>query len=44
MEVKKNRQTYQDHLLRRSRIPHDDQYLFGDSLVTIFVAELKDAM
>ena len=42
MEVKKTNKSIK--IICGSRIPCDDQYLFGDSLVTISVAELKGVM
>jgi len=42
MEVKKTDKRIK--IISRSIIPHDGQYLFGDSLVAIFVAGFEGAM
>jgi len=42
MEVKKTDKRIK--IINGSRIPRDDQYLFGDSLVAISVAGFKGAM
>jgi len=42
MEVKKTDKRIK--IISGSRIPRDDQYLFGDSLVAISVAGFKGAM
>jgi len=42
MEVKKTEKRIK--IINGSRIPRDDQYLFGDSLVAIFVAGFKGFM
>jgi len=42
MEVKKTDKRIK--IISESRIPRDGHYLFGDSLVAIFVAGFKGAM